>query len=344
MRAPSSTAPGRSPPRSRRAPCRAAARRYSWLAPRLYRPSGRRRRHLQQQHVDCAARPLPDARRRAREYVAGSTSSTPASASRRLAARCRNSDGSRPRRRCAGASVSDQVAPRKTRMRPPTAWRWAISARVERQRLAPAAPCRRADPARQVESARGRSDQRRDAAAARHTGSQLKHVAPSAPSARTRPCSAGMPCSAMASGVQPSLRCTERTGRGWLIRKISLLRTVKIWPLTSARRVAGEVHRQRRDLGRRHLLDLFHARRLLGRVGRDRADHAAPGERRDAVRAHVELLMSSAMRLRQPRDAHLGGVVVGLRRDCRSDRRSRSCARRLPPPCSLKCGAAARLR
>ena len=42
-----------------------------------------------------------------------------------------------------------------------------------------------------------------------------------------------MPCSAIASGVQPSPLWTERTGRGWLIRKISFLRTAKIWPLTS---------------------------------------------------------------------------------------------------------------
>ncbi|MOA39543.1 hypothetical protein D3C78_1613330 [compost metagenome] len=46
-------------------------------------------------------------------------------------------------------------------------------------------------------------------------------------------CSAGMPCSAMPWAVQPSLRCTERTGRGWLIRKISLLRTAKTWAFTS---------------------------------------------------------------------------------------------------------------
>ena len=37
----------------------------------------------------------------------------------------------------------------------------------------------------------------------------------------------------MNSGVQPSLRCTERKGRGWLIRKISLLRTANTWAFTS---------------------------------------------------------------------------------------------------------------
>ncbi len=45
---------------------------------------------------------------------------------------------------------------------------------------------------------------------------------------------AGMAISPIDSGVQPSLICTERTGRGWLIRMISLARTAKIWPLTSA--------------------------------------------------------------------------------------------------------------
>ena len=40
--------------------------------------------------------------------------------------------------------------------------------------------------------------------------------------------SAGSAWVATLWGVQPSLRCTERTGRGWLMRKISLLRTAKI--------------------------------------------------------------------------------------------------------------------
>ena len=42
-----------------------------------------------------------------------------------------------------------------------------------------------------------------------------------------------MACEATVSAVQPSLRCTLRSGRGWLIKKISLLRTAKIWPVTS---------------------------------------------------------------------------------------------------------------
>src|SRR5260370_23351497 len=40
--------------------------------------------------------------------------------------------------------------------------------------------------------------------------------------------SAGMACSAMLCGVQPSPLWIERIGRGWLIRKISFLRTAKI--------------------------------------------------------------------------------------------------------------------
>src|SRR5581483_11672889 len=43
---------------------------------------------------------------------------------------------------------------------------------------------------------------------------------------------APLSCSAMLSGVQPSERCMTRIGRGWLNRKISLLRTAKICPET----------------------------------------------------------------------------------------------------------------
>ena len=65
------------------------------------------------------------------------------------------------------------------------------------------------------------------------------------------PARAGMPCSAMDSGVQPSPLWTERIGRGWLIRKISFLRTAKIWPLTSfaALGAAEVVHDHRRAVG-----------------------------------------------------------------------------------------------
>src|SRR5204863_1616315 len=44
---------------------------------------------------------------------------------------------------------------------------------------------------------------------------------------------AGMPCSASDCTVQPSARCTERSGRDWLIRNTSFMRTATIWPVTS---------------------------------------------------------------------------------------------------------------
>src|SRR3546814_5750798 len=44
---------------------------------------------------------------------------------------------------------------------------------------------------------------------------------------------AGSSSEAIVSGVQPSDRCIERIGRGTEKRKISFLRTAKIWPLTS---------------------------------------------------------------------------------------------------------------
>ena len=72
---------------------------------------------------------------------------------------------------------------------------------------------------------------------------------------------AGAMCSARASGVQPSLRCTERTGRGWLKRKISFLRTQKIWPLipsdaSLARKTASGEILFREDLYRTSGLEL----------------------------------------------------------------------------------------
>src|SRR4029450_57707 len=52
-----------------------------------------------------------------------------------------------------------------------------------------------------------------------------------------------MPCSAMVCGVQPSPRCTARSGRFWLNRKISFIRTPKICPVTSlARSLSRKAH------------------------------------------------------------------------------------------------------
>ena len=112
------------------------------------------------------------------------------------------------------------------------------------------------------------------------TGSQLKTRPTSGRARRKLAFSAGSACSATVCGVQPSPRCTERTGRGWLIRKISLLRTAKIWPVTSLRRVARQAHRQRRDLGRRHLLHALDAR-LLAPASRSGSSRSC-GSRRTA--------------------------------------------------------------
>src|ERR1700722_20412119 len=43
---------------------------------------------------------------------------------------------------------------------------------------------------------------------------------------------AGMQCSAIVSGVQPSARCTMRIGRGELNKIISFIRQPKTWPDT----------------------------------------------------------------------------------------------------------------
>src|SRR5689334_6385519 len=43
---------------------------------------------------------------------------------------------------------------------------------------------------------------------------------------------AGAACAAIASGVQPSARCTMRIGRGELNRMISFMRVPNTWPVT----------------------------------------------------------------------------------------------------------------
>src|SRR6476659_7288491 len=75
--------------------------------------------------------------------------------------------------------------------------------------------------------------------------------------------------------------------------------------------IGKQVGAHRRDLLRAHLLDLLDARLLGFGFGWDGADHAGPGERRDAVRANVEAAHVERDRLRQPDDAELGGGVVG---------------------------------
>ena len=76
--------------------------------------------------------------------------------------------------------------------------------------------------------------------------------------------------------------------------------------------VGQQEHRHRRDLGRRHLLGALEPRLLRVGVGRNGADHARPGEGRDAVGADVERRHVERDRARQADDAHLGRRVVRL--------------------------------
>src|SRR6266699_4462179 len=54
------------------------------------------------------------------------------------------------------------------------------------------------------------------------------------------------------------------------------------------REFAGEKYRHRRDLLGAYALDALDPGFLFRRLGRNRADHSAPGERRDAIGANVE--------------------------------------------------------
>ena len=105
--------------------------------------------------------------------------------------------------------------------------------------------------------------------------------------------------------------CT-RIGRGWLNRKISLLRTAKICPEMPLGRVGAEIDRERRDLLRRHLLQPLDALLLLLVSAGIESIMRRQGERRDAVRAHAEALHVERDAARQAHDAELGRHVVGL--------------------------------
>src|SRR6476619_4789727 len=83
-------------------------------------------------------------------------------------------------------------------------------------------------------------------------------------------------------------------------------------PGDACRRVGAEIDNQRRDLFRRHLLEPRDALLLSVGLGWDRADHPAPGERREAVRAYVEALHVERNAARQADDSHLRRHVVGL--------------------------------
>src|SRR5262249_23817635 len=69
--------------------------------------------------------------------------------------------------------------------------------------------------------------------------------------------------------------------------------------------VRAEIDGERGDLLRRHLLHARDALLLPRGFGRDRIDHAGPGERRDAVRAHLEALHVERDAAREPDDAEL---------------------------------------
>src|SRR5215470_7402439 len=69
--------------------------------------------------------------------------------------------------------------------------------------------------------------------------------------------------------------------------------------------IGSEIDDKRRDLLRRHLLEALDAALLLLGLRRDRIDHAGPGERRDAVRAHLEARHIERDRAREPHDAEL---------------------------------------
>jgi len=75
---------------------------------------------------------------------------------------------------------------------------------------------------------------------------------------------------------------------------------------------ARERGHEGRDLFRLELLEALDALLLLGRVGRNRVDHARPGKGRDRVRAHVEALHVEGDRFRKADYAELGRGVVRL--------------------------------
>src|SRR5579864_8302225 len=111
----------------------------------------------------------------------------------------------------------------------------------------------------------------------------------------------------------PAVGAMQGADRAILIEQINLVVAhAENLPGNAGGAVGAEVDRERRDLFRRHLADAGDARLLLLGLGRDRVDHAGPGERRDAVRAHRKALHVERNAARQPDDAHLGRHVVGL--------------------------------
>ena len=103
-----------------------------------------------------------------------------------------------------------------------------------------------------------------------------------------------------------------RIGRGWVNRNISLLRTAKICPVMPSARSEREIDHERRDLLRRHLLEALDPRLSSSVSAGIEPIMRRPGERRDAVRAHLEALHVERDPARQADDAELRRHVVGL--------------------------------
>src|SRR5919198_3210653 len=112
---------------------------------------------------------------------------------------------------------------------------------------------------------------------------------------------------------RPAVGAMDGTNRARLIEQENLvIAHAENLAGNPLRAIRGEIDRKRRDLFRRHLLHAFDPRLFLRRLGRYRIDHACPGERRNAVRTHLEALHVERDAAGKPDDAELGRHVIGL--------------------------------
>src|SRR5215472_9716347 len=112
---------------------------------------------------------------------------------------------------------------------------------------------------------------------------------------------------------RPALAAMDRADRPWLAHEEDLVLAYGEDLAGDIRReIAGEIDGERRDLRGRHRLHALHPRLLLGRVGGDGADEAAPSKRRDAVGAHIVARHVEGDRFREADDTHLGRRIVSL--------------------------------
>src|SRR5215213_6762337 len=83
---------------------------------------------------------------------------------------------------------------------------------------------------------------------------------------------------------RPAIRTVDRADRPGLVEQEHLVVAHREdLPGDAGRLVGAEIDHQRRDLLRCHLLQPRDALLLSVGLGRDRADHAAPGKRRNRV-------------------------------------------------------------